>query len=495
MLVTALIAFGTSVAYTFFQTPLYQASTRLFVSATAGDSAADLYQSSRYSQERVLSYTQLIMGETLAQRTIDRLGLDMSAAELKQNISAKSKAGTVLIDVYILDRSPLQARDVANALSDEFVLMIRELETPSDGGPPDGRVIVEQRASVPEDPVVPKRLQNLATGIVAGIVLGLGLAFVRERLDNTVKTREDLEAVAGVGVVGYIPLDKKLQENSAISFDTDNSSTAEAFRKLRTNLQFLAVDHPPRVLVITSSSPSEGKTTTSVNIALALAEAGSRVVLVDGDLRRPRLAKQLNLVGSVGFSTALSGGAPLNEILQKTNFPRLTVLTSGAIPPNPSELLGSKAAKRIITELSEKFDFVVIDSAPLLAVTDSAILASEADGAIIIVRAGSTKREQLTHAVKTLKDVDANLLGAVLSMIPTGRGTAYGYSYSYRGVYGDERPLRPVKESSPDIRDLGPAAGITSGEVSTVTPKFEIQAQHTDDMRFAKSPPEERATD
>ena len=358
--VTALIVILATTVYTLLQTPQYEAKTRLFVSSTSGKSTSDLYSGNRLSQDRVLSYTQLVMGETLSQRTIDRLSLDISAKDLSETVTAKSKPETVLIDVAVRDRSPVRARDIANALSDEFVVMARELETPGQGERPDARVVVEQRASVPEYPVVPKKKRNLALGIAFGGLLGLGLAFLRDLLDNTVKTQETLEEITGTGAVGYIPLDKKLIETPAISFDTDNSASAEAFRKLRTNLQFLAVDHPPRVIVITSSSPSEGKSTTSINIALALAEAEHSVVLVDGDLRRPRLAKYLDVLGSVGVSTVLSGGAALAEVLQTTKFHRLTVLAAGPTPPNPSELLGSQAAEKMLAELRSRFDYVII---------------------------------------------------------------------------------------------------------------------------------------
>ena len=374
------------------------------------------------------------MGETLAQRTIDKLGLDMSAEELRENVKASAKPDTVLINVEVLDESPVRARDIANALSDEFVVMVRELETPEDGARPDARVVVEQRASIPDHPVIPKTARNIAIGLALGVLLGIGLAVLRDLLDNTVKDRETLEEITGVGLVGSIPLDKERRKKPAISFDSDNSAIAEAFRKLRTNLQFLAVDNPPRVIVVTSSMPSEGKSTTAINIALALAEAEHNVVLVDGDMRRPKLDKYLDLVGSVGFSTVLSGRASLDEVLQKTRFPGLTVLTSGAVPPNPSELLGSLAAKKVLSELRAHFDYVIVDSSPLLAVTDAAILAADADGVLIMARFGQTKREQLAHAVGNLKDVGAPLLGAVFTMTPARGSASYSYSYGY---YGD----------------------------------------------------------
>jgi receptor protein-tyrosine kinase len=457
IVITALITILAAVAYTLVQTPLYQASTRLFVSTTSGSSTSDLYSGNRLSQERVLSYTQLVMGETLAQRTINRLQLKMTAPSLKARVTAKSKPDTVLIDVSVLDASPVQARDIANALSDEFVVMARELETPSQGARPEARVVVEQRASVPTYPVIPKTRRNIALSVILGGLLGIGLAVLRDRLDNTVKSQETVEEVTGTGAVGYIPFDKGIHDAPAIAFDSDNSSTAEAFRKLRTNLQFLTVDHPPRVIVVTSSSPSEGKSTTSINIALALAEADHNVVLVDGDLRRPRLAKYLEVLGSVGVSTVLSGGAPLTEVLQKTKFPRLTVLAAGPTPPNPSELLGSQTAEKMLSELRAQFDYVIIDTAPVLAVTDGAILAAKSDGALVVIRAGKTRRDQLAHAIGMLNDVGATLLGAVLTMMPTRGSGAYSYNYYYYGgSYGDDTSVtsRPAPLTEVEAADL-----------------------------------------
>jgi capsular exopolysaccharide synthesis family protein len=436
VLLTALAVLVLAILYTVITTPLYQASTRLFVSTTSGKSVTELYQGNRLSQERVRSYTELLMGKTLAQRTIDKLDLDMSAGALKAMVTAMAKPDTVLIDVAVLDPSPLRARDIANALSDEFVVMARELEAPDPGERPEARVVVEQRASIPASPVIPKTARNLVGGLTLGLLLGAGLALLRDRLDNTVKSQETLEEITHVGLAGSIPLDKERRKEVAISFETSNTSISEAFRKLRTNLQFLNVDHPPRTIVITSSAPSEGKSTTAINIALALAEANYDVVLVDGDMRRPSVAKYLNLVGSVGFSTVLSGNATLEDVLQTTKYPRMSVLTAGTVPPNPSELLGSQAARKVLGELREKFDYVIIDSSPLLAVTDGAILATNADGALIMARFGETKREQLAHSVKMLNNVGATLLGAVFTMTPVRRNSYYGYSYNYS--YGED---------------------------------------------------------
>jgi capsular exopolysaccharide synthesis family protein len=458
-----------AVAITLFTTPLYQASTRLFVSTTTGGaSVSDTYQGNRLSQERVVSYTQLLMGQTLAQRTIDKLGLDMSADALRENVKATAKPDTVLIDVAVLDESPVRARDIANALSDEFVVMARELETPEDGARPDARVVVEQRASIPDRPVVPKTMRNILMGIALGVLLGIGLAVIRDLLDNTVKDRQTLEEITGAGIVGSIPLDKDRRKQAAISFDKENSAIAEAFRKLRTNLQFLSVDNPPRVIVVTSSMPSEGKSTTAINIALALAEAEHNVVLVDGDMRRPMLHKYLDLVGPVGFSTVLSGGASLTDALQKTSVPGLTVLTAGTVPPNPSELLGSQAAKKLLGELRAQYDYVILDSTPLLAVTDAALLATAADGALLMARFGQTKRDQLAHAVRNLEDVGASVLGTVFTLTPARGDASYSYSYGYYGEEGARRANHREPHTKPAARDSAQAsAEATDGSALT----------------------------
>ncbi|MCZ0728999.1 polysaccharide biosynthesis tyrosine autokinase [Mycolicibacterium iranicum] len=445
--ITVVVAVLGAVALSLLTTPLYQASTRLFVSTNAGSSLTDAYQGSRFSQERVVSYAELLMGQTLAQNTVDKLGLDMTAAELQEHVTASAKIDTVLINVEVLDESPVRARDIANTLSDEFVAMVRTLETPENGAPPDSRVVVEQRASIPRDPVVPKTARNIAVGLALGIALGVGLALLRDLLDNTVKDREVLEDIVGAGVVGSVPLDKDRRKSPAISFENDNSAIAEAFRKLRTNLQFLSVDNPPRVIVVTSSMPSEGKSTTAINIALALAEAAHNVVLVDGDMRRPIVHKYLDLVGPVGFSTVLSGAASLDDALQKTRFPGLTVLTAGAVPPNPSELLGSQSARHLLAELRTKFDYVIVDSTPLLAVTDAAILGAGADGVLIMARFGQTKRDQLAHAVGSLRSVDAPVLGAVFTLVPTRGNSSYSYQYTYYGTDNSQSALRQQPQS------------------------------------------------
>ncbi|NMM88411.1 protein tyrosine kinase [Rhodococcus sp. SRB_17] len=443
--VAALGALGASL----ISTPVYQSSTRLFVSTSVGTSVDEAFRGNQLSQQLVTSYTKLLTGETLAQRTVDVLGPDkvggMSGKELATKVSATSAPDTVLIDVNVQDTSPEQARDIANALSDEFVVMAKELGTPDNGGTPPARVVVEQRAQAPSEPVSPKTERNVALGIAVGLLLGIALAVLRDRLDNTVKDRRAVEEIAGSAMVGTIPFDKDRQVSQAIDFNVGNSTSAEAYRELRTNLQFLAVDNPPRVIVVTSSLPAEGKTTTALNIALVLTEGGKNVCLVEGDLRKPRISKYLGIIGSVGMSSVLSGQAELDDVLQQDGATGLTVLASGPIPPNPSELLGTDTARTILTELRSRFDYVIIDASPLLPVTDAAVLSAMSDGALLIARHGETKRDQFSRAVGNLRSVGAVILGTVITMTPErGRGV---YEYKY---YYDSDPV--VNKDSADIQ-------------------------------------------
>ncbi|NKS18700.1 polysaccharide biosynthesis tyrosine autokinase [Rhodococcus hoagii] len=442
-------------------TPMYQASTRLFVSTSSAASVNEVYQGNLFSQQRVASYTKLLTGTTLAQRTIDRLGLTgVSANDVAAQVKATSAPDTVLIDASVQDSSPERARDIVNALSDEFVVMAAELETFDPNRPPTARVVVEQHASTPTSPVSPKTKRNLALGFAVGLLAGLGLAVLRDRLDNTVKSRQVLDELVGAGVVGNVPFDKEREQKAAIAFQDGYSGSAEAFRELRTNLQFLEVDNPPRVIAVTSSLPSEGKTTTAINLCLALAEAGYSVALVEGDLRRPRISKYLGLIDSVGVSTVLSGQAELDDVLQATSFPNLTVLASGAIPPNPSELLGSSHATTLFTDLKARFDYVVVDASPLLPVTDAAVIAAKVDGALIAVRYGKTKRDQVARAVGNLRSAGANVLGTILTMTPAKGENAYEYKYYYDSDAPAPKPGSTPVASAPAVpADASPGHG------------------------------------
>jgi capsular exopolysaccharide synthesis family protein len=255
-----------------------------------------------------------------------------------------------------------------------------------------------------------------------------------------------VEQVTDVPILGGIVFDPKAKERPLIVHVDPRSPRAESFRTLRTNLQFLDVGRTDRSFVVTSSIESEGKSTTGANLAIALADAGSRVLLVDADLRRPKVADYMGLEGAVGLTDVLIGRAELKDVIQQWGRGKLFVLPAGKIPPNPSELLGSARMTHFIGEFNRTFDVVIFDSPPLLPVTDAAILAKNVGGAIIIVAAGRTHKNQLKGAVASLNNVGAPISGLVLTMLPTKGPDAYGYGhygYGYGYGYGDEIAAEP----------------------------------------------------
>ena len=275
---------------------------------------------------------------------------------------------------------------------------------------------------------------------------------LRETLDTTIKSaRASSRRSFRRPIIGTISFDADAVDTPLISSLDTYAPRAEAFRVLRTNLQFIDPDLERKVFVITSSLPGEGKTTTAMNLALALAEGGERVALVEGDLRRPKISEYLRLESAVGLTTVLIGKLPLEDAIQTTANEDLAVLTSGSTPPNPAELLKSSSMAALIESLRESYDIVLIDAPPLLPVTDGALLAAQADGALLVVRHGKTTTDQVAVAVERLEAVGATPVGVIFNMTPAKGGDGYGYGYGYG--YAPE----PVRAAGLDTDDSAPS--------------------------------------
>jgi non-specific protein-tyrosine kinase len=379
----------------------------------------------------------------------------MTARQLAGRISASAPPDTVLIDISVRDGLPTQAMAIANAVAAQFAQVVGSLESPGRGLPSPVSVTVVRPAELPVAPVLPRSRLNLMLGLVLGLALGIGLALLREVLDTSVKTSEDLCALTGSAALGEIDFDAEVPNQPLVSAHDQRSKRIEAFRVLRTNLRYVDVDNPPRVVVFTSSVVAEGKSTTVCNLGITLAAAGVRVVLLEGDLRRPSIAEYMGLEGSVGLTDVLVGRSKLDQVLQPWGEVPLSVLPSGQIPPNPSELLGSAQMAALLAELRERADIVLVDAPPLLPVTDAAVLACACDGAVLVVRYGRTTREQVNRSLAALRNVDARLLGTVLSMVPSRERGRYGYGHGY--YYGPTRPTPPgprLRFGEPRLPDL-----------------------------------------
>lgn len=306
-------------------------------------------------------------------------------------------------------------------------------------------------AIVPRVPVKPDVKLILQVALVLGLLAGLGLAFVVEKLDSTFKGQEDVERILGLPFLGIVPsiadevLPKGPPERSSQARDLfihthPKSSVAECCRSIRTNLLFMSPDHPLKRILVTSSGPQEGKTTTAVSLGIAMAQSGNRVLIIDTDMRRPRLHRAFGVSNEVGISTAVVGEAKIEDCIKSTEIPNLFVLPCGPLPPNPAEMLHADRFREVAATLDGKFDRLIFDSPPLVAVADSSVLSTHVDGVVLVLKAGKTSFDIARRAVGALEGVKAPLAGAILNDLDvTSREYGYYYYYYHRGYYGEEK--------------------------------------------------------
>jgi capsular exopolysaccharide synthesis family protein len=437
-----LVTLAAAAVITWQMTPQYSSSARLFVSTSQTDEAS-AYQGGLFATQRVASYADLVTGQRLADAVADDLGGDVDPETLTGRVTAQVVPETVILEITATDPDPQTAQDLAQAYAEELSDLVGQLETPEGQDEAVITASIVDDARFPESPVSPQPVRNLGLAAVLGLLLGLGAAVVRELLDTSVKSNEDVAEVTAAPLVGHIFADAVAAREAPGPALRSATPWAEAFRVLRTNMQYVQVDNDSsKVVVVSSSVPGEGKTTTAINLAVSLSMSNQRVALVECDLRRPLIADRLGLAGEVGTTTVLVGRIGLDEALQDYRGTDLKVLTSGGIPPNPAELLQSHAMERLVADLRARFDVVVVDAPPLLPVTDAALLAARVDGAMVVVRHGHTTRDQLAHAVDRLESVDARTLGVVMNLTPAKKAaSAYGYGYGY-GYAPDPRAAR-----------------------------------------------------
>ncbi|MFF0991519.1 polysaccharide biosynthesis tyrosine autokinase [Kocuria nitroreducens] len=332
-------------------------------------------------------------------------------------------------------------------------------------------------ASYPLDPSSPNIKLNVALGFLGGSALGFAYALARDSLDRRIRSVDEIRDGFGVSVLGVIPTDDRLSDHRAIvetgiSAGRGHHEFAEALRELRTNLSFVSVDNPPKMIVVTSSLPGEGKSSITANLAVAIASTGRNVVVVDGDLRRPVITDLFGLVAGVGVTDVLTGQVQVQEVLQTYDtFPNLQVLGAGKTAPNPTELLSSKAMHTMLETLAEDA-LVLVDAPPLLPVTDAALLTASADGALIVATAQKTTTDELGKALENLHQVRGNILGVVLNRVPTTGADAGYYGYYGKSYYADsdEQPApgtgaQPVV-AAPSAQPWGTASSRTERSVS-----------------------------
>jgi tyrosine-protein kinase len=463
VLVLILAGVAGAAAYNLTQPQVYQASATGFVTAGKSNDSSDATINDSLAKSRVTSYVAVATSSRVADRvlrdpTIKGLS-DMpdTSGALAADISVSQPAETVLITIDARGTTPESAQALANAWVKALAAEVLTIESGGSTPSADGLHIDVLSSASPGSLVLPRSKLNLLLGLVAGMLLGLAYALIRKQFDRRLRSTEEVEKQFGVPVIGAIPQSQhmRLDDGKELSLAvtatgaTRGGTAAEAFRKLRTNLAFMDVDHPPRIIVVTSPKQSDGKSTIAANLAAAVAIGGQPVTLIDGDLRRPTVADSLGMVDGAGLTDVLVRRVTAAQVMQDhPDVPGLRVLASGAIPPNPSELLGSQAMRTLIEELARDA-MVIIDAPPLLAVTDAAVLSRSADGAIVVISHGGTLDSELAASLNHISQVHGRTLGIVFNkMRRSAGGGFYGGDY-YRYEYKPEEGRRKLKPPRP----------------------------------------------
>ncbi|MEA5153902.1 polysaccharide biosynthesis tyrosine autokinase [Raineyella sp.] len=438
VLVSVLLVLAATVVTTLRITPTYETTAQVFFSAEAPRTANNTGNGYVLTTNDLGTYQQLISSPVVMDPLRQQLKLP---AGTPLTISAKVAEGSPMLDITARSSSAQMAADAANAAGPQLASIGKDFAPLLNSAGQNVKATTISAAAVPTRPVAPNLVQNVVLGLLAGLALGIGLALLRHFLDTRVRSEGDLRAISDRPLLGKLRQLSKGTANAVVMNSDPHGVAAEEYRRLRTNLQFADVTTGGKhSFVISSVMPGEGKTTTAVNLAIALADSGARVLLVDGDLRNPSVAAAMGLEGNVGLTTVLLGRATVGEAAQKWGDSTLYVLPSGAIPPNPSELLGSRATETLFEQLLAAYDYVLVDSPPVLPVIDPVLIDRLVGGMLMVVSVNTTLKRDLAQAVKQLKTVDAKVAGFALNRMPNDDSSSrYGGYYAYGRGRKDKR--------------------------------------------------------
>ncbi|GGI46698.1 capsular exopolysaccharide synthesis family protein [Agromyces flavus] len=424
-----LLGVGTAYGWSLLQTPVYEATASGVVQAKTEYEIGQLISDDGAARAKVPTLLDMAGWKEVAEEAIDDLGLTASPEAVAARVTVENPENTSIIKFTARANTPEEAAALAQAWIDALAVTVTAVD--GDDNPTQISIYSAAAATVPSAPVFPDTRTALIVGGVLGLGAGIAFALIRTASDRRIRATDDVEAKLHVPVMGTIPSSPVLAGVSSLLTGTPNERSfpvAEALRTLRTNLRFMDVDNPPRKIVVTSPLPGDGKSTIACNLALTLARSGEPVVLVDGDLRRPMVASNLELPGGAGLSDVLTGRASVADVLQRTpHDAHLLVLAAGTIPPNPSEVLGSARMRQLLEDLA-KHATVIIDAPPLLAVTDGAVLTQQADGALLVVGVGKTNYDFVEKALDAVHKVNGRALGLVLNKVPLKGGDASPYA-------------------------------------------------------------------
>lgn len=428
--------------------PIYKAEATLFVGRESGSQIAgiDLSQFS-LEQKLVVDYREIILSRLVAREVIDTLDLDMGISSFQNRIKVTTVRESRLFKIAFESTEPALARDVANLLSEVIIVKAQDIMDVKN-------IQIIDRAEIPKNPIRPNKTMNLAIAGVLGLMIGCFMVFLLEYLNQTIKSAKDVERHLHLTTLGEIPAfegeergkkkgpinplrlkqngrGKRLKQSDNLIAQSDPKAPAsEAYRSLRTNIGYLGIDQKIKVIPLTSASPTEGKSTTCANLAISMAQAGKKVLLVEADLRKPKVHHYFNVPNDVGLVQILLDELPYERAIKKaTDQPNLDLICAGFIPPNPAEILGSKKMSQLIETLRPLYDLIILDTPPVGQLTDAAIIGKMADGMILVVASGETNIDLAKFAKTNLLQAGVNILGVVLTKIDKKSGGAYYYRY------------------------------------------------------------------
>jgi polysaccharide biosynthesis transport protein len=440
---------------------VYEAKVALLV-RPAQPLSGDLTVQALTADQILRTYASWMVERPILERVISDLSLQTDPASLSKQITVTPEPNTTILDVAVRGTDPVRAMNTANTLVNDFIAQVKDTQrtesTALTTSSKDNLLIVAP-AVQPTIPVLPKTLSNIALGFLAGLVAGLGLAFLLDYLDQSVRSDEILRERVGLvplGHISFVPA-KPDRRGELLTLGGD-SPVVEAYKALRTNLLFSSVDKEVKTIVITSGGPNEGKSRTAANLAIVLAQAGHPTLLVDADFRRPSQHRMFGRVRNVGLSNLIVQDMPEAALfVPDEQVKDLVILASGPTPPNPSELLGSAQMNGLLARFRKHFDYVVIDTPPVNAVTDASVLAANTDAAILVVDTNKATYTAVQHAKQALDRVGAKVLGSVMNKMKAAGGRYYYYEYGYGYGYGAPNGKVHPEVAPPQSRTEAPA--------------------------------------
>jgi polysaccharide biosynthesis transport protein len=506
LLIAPLIAGASAFLISSSMTPIYEAQATALIEHPAADGVANDLQSIQAAERRTQTLSRLVTTRSVLEPVIEELRLERGVEEFRESISVSPVRETQLVTIAVEDPDPEYAAELTNAIAESFAAYVREIQTPSDAisdgdfdqiiedidqqiestqaeidelqsneesdedaatiaglesslvqlqqaraaldsvqgaagsGTVGSEVRIVEPAAAPSSPISPRTLLNTALATFLGLLIGAAMMVGLSWIDDNVKTEQDLRALVERPVLGTVPIADLPEQMEGLH--AGRSMSGEIFRGLRTNLQFMMVDRDVKSIAISSVGPGEGKTTVSANLAIVLAQGGQRVILVDADMRRPRVQTLFHRVrNDRGLANLLiQSPAVIEDYVQSTTIKNLKVLTTGPLPPNPPDLLGSSRMKALVSALEEMADIVIFDSPPV-AISESLLLASLADGVLFVVRAGKNRTGEIVQGVDAFAQTGVPVLGLVLNGVPKDSQAAHRVYQQYYPLVGSEHEL------------------------------------------------------